>query len=146
MVQSHVAVMGTSVLFAVAHLILGDAQRLGPDPMADDDVRRTGAASDDVRKLLLRPVGAQNLVETEQVRLVRLPLELVAVPGEAQPNLLLLRVARLAHARAPSRPPTHAQVGENVLETVKGVFHAVLGRESPGRRGRPTYQWGEGRG
>jgi hypothetical protein len=83
-----------------------------------------------MRELFLGPVGAQNLVTTEQVSGVGPALKLVGIAGEPDADFGFVRVARRAHARACGHiRPAAGQVREHVLESVKGVFYAILGFE-----------------
>ena len=74
-------------------------KRFRAQPMAVDQRGATFQRLNDVRELLLRPVGTQNLVETEQVGRVGYALQLVAVAGEAQSDLAFGRIAWLPDAR-----------------------------------------------
>ena len=84
-----------------------------------------------MRELLLGAVRTQDLIEAEQIRRVRFPLELVAAPGEAHADERGARIARLADTgRGRNVFPRTAKVREYVFKTVKGVLDAVLGFES----------------
>lgn len=99
--------------------------------MAGD--KRTGPAQcpHDMRELLFRPVGAQNLVKAEQVSRIRPLLELVGIPRKPDADLGLVRVARGANTGTSRhvRPAT-AQVRKDVLESVERVFNTIFGGES----------------
>ena len=74
---------------------------------------------------------AQDLIEAEQIRRVRFPLELVAAPREPHADQSRARIARLADTgRGRNVFPRTAKVREYVFKTVKGVLDAVLGFES----------------
>ena len=99
--------------------------RYAPDNRADP-----AQHAHEMRELLSRPVGAQDQIPTEQVRLVGLLLELVGVPSEPHANLGAVRIARRSNAghRLHIRP--RAQLREHVLESVERVFHARFSGEA----------------
>ncbi len=86
-----------------------------------------------MRELALGAVRREDLIETEKIRGVGLPLKLVAVAREAHTDLGFIGIAGLADARGSGYIfPGATKVRENVLEAVKGVLHAVLCAELPG--------------
>jgi hypothetical protein len=102
--------------------------------MTVDDARATAQCLDDVRELFLGPVRTQYLRETKQVRPIR-PLEqLVAVPREPHPDLGQRRIARVPDTTLRrNRRPRRTQIRPDLVETVKGVAYALLGRKFAGR-------------
>jgi hypothetical protein len=87
-----------------------------------------------VRELLLGSVGAQNLVETEKVCLIRLALELVRVAGETQADLCARGIAGLPYTGGGRHVfPGTAEIRENILETIEGVLNTILRLEAADR-------------
>jgi len=102
--------------------------------MAGDQARSPAIHANHMRELALGPVRRKDLIETEEIRGVGLPLKLVAVTGEPHADLGFIGIAGLADARCAGHIfPGATKVRENVLETIKGVLHTILCAELPGR-------------
>ena len=84
-----------------------------------------------MRELLLGAVCGKDLIQAEQVGLIRFALELVGVAGEPDPNLLHVRIAWRADTSSRLHVlPRPGQIGEYVLETVKSVLDAIFSGEA----------------
>lgn len=120
--------------------LLGDPQSFGAEPVGVDDGRGPTKGANHMGKLLLGPVGTEDLVEAEQVRGVGFTLELVTVPGEAQTDQGDGRIARLTYTGSGGYIfPSPAKIGIDIFKPIERVLNAIFSFESArGNMANPT--------